>query len=225
MEYAFLLMVIAVSTSGVLSPGPLFLINLHYAKRYGYLSGLLCATGHMVVELPLVLAIALGMLSIDYVDQLGWLIGLLGGVALIAFATMQLYTLSRTTSMTNRSDSISAHGRGMLRASTLHGAFLAGIAFSALNPFFIAWWLTIGMKMIADASHVASMQGVLLMFMAHIWMDYAWLGGTAYIARKGMDKMRIHMEHRGPRLLYRMLYAALYAMLVYIGIGFIISSI
>ncbi|MEM0446229.1 MAG: LysE family transporter [Candidatus Nitrosocaldus sp.] len=222
MDYTFLLMVIAVSSSGVLSPGPLFLINLHYAKRYGHLSGLLCASGHAVVELPLVLAIAVGMLSIDYIDQLRWLIGLVGGIALIVFATMQLYTLTTTTSTSSSSNNVSS-SRVFRISTTLHGSLLAGIAFSALNPFFIAWWLTVGMKMITDAYYMASMNGVLLMFIAHIWMDYAWLAGTAYMAKKGMD--RIARLHYNARLLYRLLYIALYSVLVYIGIGFIVSSL
>ncbi|MFN4336818.1 MAG: LysE family transporter [Candidatus Nitrosocaldus sp.] len=216
MDYAFLLMVIVVSSSGVLSPGPLFLINLHYAKRYGHLSGLLCASGHAIVELPLVLAIAVGILSIDYIDQLRWFIGLVGGIALIAFATIQLYTLATTRSIQGRSNS----ARVFKVSTALYGSFIAGIAFSALNPFFIAWWLTVGMKMIMDASYIASINGVLLMFLAHIWMDYAWLVGTAYMARKGVDKIARLGDTNA-----RLLYIALYAILVYIGIGFIVSSL
>ncbi|MCS7141860.1 MAG: LysE family translocator [Candidatus Nitrosocaldus sp.] len=223
MDHTFVLMVIAVSSSGVLSPGPLFLINLHYARRYGYISGVLCASGHAVVELPLVLAIAAGMLSMEHMDGLRWVVGVVGGVALIAFATVQLYTMIRGPGGDKDSSAYrtprwaTIHGL----SATLYGSFLAGIAFSALNPFFIAWWLTVGAKMIADASYMASMQGVLVMFIAHIWMDYAWLAGTAYIARRGTDRL---VAHGGARLLYRILYIALYAILVYIGIGFIVSS-
>ncbi len=215
MDYTFLLMVIVVSSSGVLSPGPLFLINIHYAKRYGHLSGLLCASGHAVVELPLVLAIAVGILSIDYMDRLGWLIGLVGGVALIAFSTIQIYTLATTRSIQGQSN----NARVLKVSTALYGSFIAGMAFSALNPFFIAWWLTVGMKMIVDASYIASINGVLLMFLLHIWMDYAWLMGTAYMARKGMDKI----SRLGSNAM--LLYIALYAILVYIGINFILSSL
>ncbi|MEM0442213.1 MAG: LysE family transporter [Candidatus Nitrosocaldus sp.] len=232
MDYTFLLMVVAVSSSGVLSPGPLFLINLHYAKRYGHVSGILCASGHAAVELPLILAIAIGILSMDYINQFRWLIGLVGGIALIAFATMQLYTMySRWRSngkgkdgSSSNSSSNGSYGSSIYwdriegRVSALHGSLLAGIVFSALNPFFIVWWLTVGAKMIADAWYMASIQGVLIMFLAHIWMDYAWLGCTAYMARKGIERL----HNKRP---YIMLYIALYAMLVYIGAGFIASSI
>lgn len=221
-EHTFILMVIAVSSSGVLTPGPLFIVNMHYAKRYGYVSGLLCASGHAVVELPLIIAIALGIFSIDYMDRLGWLIGIVGGVALITFATMQLYTLINTAKDTSKHSSKKVYGY-ISRVSAPYGSFLAGITFSALNPFFIAWWLTVGMKVVMDAYNIASIQGILIMFIAHIWMDYAWLAGTAYITRRGIDKIR--PEDGSTKIFYRLLYLALYAMLVYIGIGFIASSL
>ncbi len=227
-DHTFILMVIAVSSSGVLTPGPLFIVNMHYAKRYGHVSGLLCASGHAVVELPLIIAIALGMLSIEYMDKLGWLIGIVGGVALITFATMQLYTLINTAkddaSKHSSSSKKKVYGYISRVSATPYGSFLAGIAFSALNPFFIAWWLTVGMKIVMDAYNIASMQGILIMFIAHIWMDYAWLAGTAYMTRRGMDKI-FKPEHGSTKIFYRLLYLALYAMLVYIGIGFIASSL
>ncbi|GBC73711.1 hypothetical protein HRbin04_01117 [archaeon HR04] len=222
-DHTFILMVIAVSSSGVLTPGPLFIVNIHYAKRYGHLSGLLCASGHAVVELPLIIAIALGMFSIEYMDRLGWLIGIVGGVALITFATMQLYIINTAKDDASKHSSKKVYGH-ISRVSSPYGPFLAGIAFSALNPFFIAWWLTVGMKIVIDAYSIASMQGILIMFIAHIWMDYAWLAGTAYMTRRGIDRI-FKSEHGSRKIFYRLLYLALYAMLVYIGIGFIASSL
>ena len=52
---------------------------------------------------------------------------------------------------------------------------------------FIIWWLTIGLKLISEALIFASLIGVLLMFVLHIWIDYAWLTGIAYLAKKGRN--------------------------------------
>ena len=52
----FSLQVILVSTSGVLSPGPLFFINILYGSKYGFFIGLKIASGHAIVEFPLIIA-------------------------------------------------------------------------------------------------------------------------------------------------------------------------
>jgi threonine/homoserine/homoserine lactone efflux protein len=53
--------VILLSTSGVLSPGPLFLTNLIYESRQGAHAGIKIACGHIIVELPLIIILALGL--------------------------------------------------------------------------------------------------------------------------------------------------------------------
>ncbi|MFZ0894866.1 MAG: hypothetical protein WAZ77_10215 [Candidatus Nitrosopolaris sp.] len=47
--------VILVSASGVLSPGPLFFINIIYGSKQGITGGIKIAFGHTMVEFPLVM--------------------------------------------------------------------------------------------------------------------------------------------------------------------------
>jgi threonine/homoserine/homoserine lactone efflux protein len=56
-----------------------------------------------------------------------------------------------------------------------------------LNPFFLVWWLTAGARLVVDALILGAFAGVLVMFLAHVWMDYAWLVGTAWLANKGSN--------------------------------------
>ena len=65
-----------------------------------------------------------------------------------------------------------------------HGPFIAGIGLTALNPFFLIWWLTIGLKLILDAMIIWAFVGILIVFVLHIWMDFVWLGITAFLASK-----------------------------------------
>ena len=58
-EYS--LQVILVSISRVLSPGPLFFINILYGSKYGSYVGLKIALGHTIVELPLVIVLSYGL--------------------------------------------------------------------------------------------------------------------------------------------------------------------
>ena len=56
--------VIVLSASGVLAPGPLFFANLVYGIRLDKWSGIKVASGHMVVELPIIIMLAAGLLHL-----------------------------------------------------------------------------------------------------------------------------------------------------------------
>ena len=163
----FAVAVIIISVSGVMSPGPLFAANVAYGLKGGTKAGLKMAYGHTVVELPLVILLGIGSLSLETIPQVRETIALLGAISLFAFAGIQI--------------------RSVLRKPTTvfegkHGPFLAGIILSALNPFFIIWWFTIGFKLISDALVLASFVGIGIMFGFHIWMDYAWLCGVSFLS-------------------------------------------
>lgn len=65
---------------------------------------------------------------------------------------------------------------------------MIGLLFTGLNPYFILWWFTIGLKLVSDAWALGlSWAGIAIMYMAHVWMDYAWLTATAYLAKKGIN--------------------------------------
>ncbi|HLE34425.1 MAG TPA: LysE family transporter [Nitrososphaerales archaeon] len=199
----FGLTVILVSTSGVLSPGPLFFANLLYGSKYGYKAGLKCSYGHTIVELPLILLLAFGALNLEAFPTFKVVISIIGGIALLAFATMQILSVIRK--------------KNQLTIQIKHSPLLIGIIFSALNPFFIIWWLTVGLKMITEALLLASMFGLAFMFLMHIWMDYAWLTSIAHMARKGVSII-------GNRY-YSFMLLGLSAALIYLGAVFIVEGI
>ena len=198
----FGLTVVLASTSGVLSPGPLFFANLLYGSKYGYKAGLKCSYGHTIVELPLILLLAFGVLSLEVFPSFKPVISIIGGITLVAFAVIQVYSAIR-----KKQDTI----------QTRHSPLLMGIIFSALNPFFIIWWLTVGMKIITDALLLASVFGLAFMFLTHIWMDYVWLTSIAHLAKKGVKII-------GSKY-YSILLLGLSAALVYLGANFIIEGL
>ena len=51
---SFAIMVIAISASGVMSPGPLFTANIIYGLKEGKIAGIKMAIGHTIVEFPLI---------------------------------------------------------------------------------------------------------------------------------------------------------------------------
>ena len=193
----FAVAVIIISVSGVMSPGPLFAANVAYGLKGGTKTGLKMAYGHTVVELPLVILLGIGALSLETIPQFRETIALLGAISLFTFAGIQI--------------------RSVLRKPTTvfegkHGPFLAGIILSALNPFFIIWWFTIGFKLISDALVLASFVGIGIMFAFHIWMDYAWLCGVSFLSSKG--KKILSNKN------YSIFMIAISGVLIYFGIVF-----
>jgi threonine/homoserine/homoserine lactone efflux protein len=198
----FAVVVIIISASGVMSPGPLFTANIFYGIKGGTKAGIKMAFGHTVVELPLIILLGVGALSLEVIPEFQTYIGIIGGVGLFTFAGIQL----RQVFKQNIVPSI----------KTKNGPFLAGIFLSALNPFFIIWWVTIGFKLISDSLILWSFWGIGIMFLLHIWMDYAWLSTTAMISSR-ISKV---LSNRN----FKFLIAGLSMSLVYFGITFLIGA-
>jgi threonine/homoserine/homoserine lactone efflux protein len=182
--------VILLSTSGVLSPGPLFLTNLIYGSRHGSHAGIKIAYGHTIVELPLIIILALGLSNFSYLHLTSKenlkIIGLIGGVSITLFSLIQVRSITKRNAVES-ADTVSNKNYFFKINSKRNGPIILGIIFSALNPFFLIWWSTIGLKLISDSIFLFGVVlGILCTFFFHIWMDYAWLMVTSYMISKGI---------------------------------------
>ena len=177
--------VVLVSASGVLSPGPLFLTNIIYGSKQGITAGIKIAYGHTMVELPLVIILALGLFTFSYVflnSENLKIISIVGGIAMIVFALTQIINFTK--------DKVD-NERQYAGVSDNKGPILLGVIFSALNPLFLIWWFTIGLKLISDSIHFFGLvNGILILFSSHIWMDYAWLIITSYLIYRGISVLK-----------------------------------
>jgi len=198
----FALTVITISVSGVMSPGPLFTANVAYGIRGGWKTGIKMACGHTVVELPLVILLGIGAISFTAFPQFREYIAILGAISLFVFAGLQVRTTLRESSSGNLPK---------------HGPFFIGILFSALNPLFLIWWITIGFKLISDAILLYSFVGIGIMFGFHIWMDYTWLGAVGFLSSRG--KKILSTKN------YKVFMIALSGVLVYFGINFLVQAV
>ena len=201
--------VIAVSASGVLAPGPLFLMNILFGSRFGMPAGLKVANGHAIVEVSLIVFLAAGLITFDSGRNYSDIIALIGGVAILAFAALQIGSVFWDKSQF--AHNATEHFVGS------KGPFVGGIVLTAFNPIFLIWWFTVGLKLILDSAMFGFMTGLAILLTFHIWMDYAWLGGTAYLAFKGSKLLSSRY--------YPILVATLSAVLVYYGIGFIVQGL
>jgi len=204
---AFLATVVVVTASGALAPGPLFAANLLQGTKGGMRSGFMMSVGHTLVELPLVILIALGISSVMSFPGFSLVVGLVGGCALIGFGLVQIVGAARHRIKLDV----------VQEAGIQKKAFVLGVGLTALNPYFILWWLTVGLGLVVQAVELGALLGVLIMYVSHVWMDYAWLTGTAYLSARGT----MLIGGRG----YRLLLLGLAAFLIYFGVGFIARSL
>jgi len=199
--FEFAILVIIVSVSGVMAPGPLFAANVSYGLKGGAKTGIKMAIGHTIVELPLVILLGIGVFSLEIFPEFRTIISILGAITLFVFATIQIKTVLRKEKIKI--------------SNPKQGPLIAGILLSALNPFFIIWWLAIGFKLISDAMILWSFAGILIMFVLHIWMDFVWLGAVSFFASKSSGIL----SNRN----YKVLMLGISGMLVYFGITFLIE--
>ena len=199
--FEFAILVIIVSVSGVMAPGPLFAANVSYGLKGGAKTGIKMAIGHTIVELPLVILLGIGVFSLEIFPEFRTIISILGAITLFVFATIQIKTVLRKEKTKT--------------SNPKQGPLIAGILLSALNPFFIIWWLAIGFKLISDAMILWSFGGILIMFVLHIWMDFVWLGAVSFFASKSSGIL----SNRN----YKVLMLGISGMLVYFGITFLIE--
>ena len=204
---AFLATVVVVTASGALAPGPLFAANLLQGTKGGMRSGFMISVGHTLVELPLVILIALGISSVMNFPGFSLVVGLVGGCALIGFGLVQIVGAARHRIKLDE----------VQEAGIQKKALVLGVGLTALNPYFILWWLTVGLGLVVQAVELGALLGVLIMYVSHVWMDYAWLTGTAYLSARGT----MLIGGRG----YRLLLLGLAAFLIYFGVGFIARSL
>ena len=204
--------VVFTSALGVISPGPLFFANLVYGSKQGIYSGIKMAHGHTIVELPLIIILASGLIiftSITTTNLVSKLISLSGGIVILVFSAVQIEALLKKK-VGDKKIYFKMHNK--------KDPLIIGSILSALNPFFILWWLTAGLKLISDSLELYGFaMGIIVVFSFHIWMDYGWLAVTAHLISRGTLIFRSKY--------YPILLLALNAALIYYGIYFIVTGL
>jgi threonine/homoserine/homoserine lactone efflux protein len=197
--------VIFVTASGALAPGPTFFANITEGAKSGAKSGLAFSVGHTVLEFTLVILLALTLQTVSNEPLIKLVVGVAGGVALLGFGFLQIRE--------GVSFKLDVQKKGNIPSKN---PLLLGLIFTGLNPYFIIWWLTAGMPLIENALAIASFTGVLMMYASHVWMDYVWLTGIAYLAKQGTNLT----GEKG----YRMLTIIFGVILVFFGLYFLVTA-
>lgn len=168
-----------VGLSGAMMPGPLLTADIYSSAERGFWAGPLLVLGHGLLELALIMALLAGAASFLVRPAVATAIALAGGLFLIYFGftmirdvlTGKLQHFDNQAAMT-----IERHG-------TMHPV-LSGIIISAANPYWIIWWVTIGLGYLTMALKSGSL-GIVSFFSGHILADFVWYTAIAYLVSKG----------------------------------------
>lgn len=153
----FLFSVAVISTSGVLSPGPVLGVTI--AKGYSEKNaGVWIALGHGLLEFPLMILLYFGLSSLFTNPTFKAAISLVGGVLLIYLGYGMLRTMGKTSE--NSMD-------------LPYSSFMAGVITTGAGPYFWLWWATIGLTLITRAAAFGLFAFVIFMIV-HWLCDFVW---------------------------------------------------
>jgi threonine/homoserine/homoserine lactone efflux protein len=198
---AALITVILTSFSGVMAPGPMFAVTLAKSLKSPW-AGIQMSAGHAVVEVPLILLLFAGLSRYLENPVLHLVLGIVGGLMIIGMGI----TLFRSRTAASRGEK-----------DIPHNAFVSGIFLTGLNPFFIAWWLTIGTLLLMNFLEAVGTIGLPLFIMVHWLCDFLWLSLVSF---------SIFRTRRfwNPKI-QQAVFIVLSSGLVYFGGGFVIQAI
>ena len=151
--------VIVTSLSGVMMPGPMFAVTIAKSMKSPW-AGVLVALGHAVIEVPLILLVYFGLASFFHNEILKLVLNVAGG-GMIVWMGWDMFRARKK---------LAREGK-----DTRYNAFVAGIAMSGLNAFFIVWWLTVGSLLLMNFVNAVGVWGIPFFIIVHWLCDLVWL--------------------------------------------------
>lgn len=199
---------LVVGLSGALSPGPLLALCIRESASRGFAAGPLLSTGHALLELLVVVALAKGLSQVLSQPSVVAAVGIGGGLFLLWMA----WGMARSPAQ------LSIQGTPKPEASParLRGPVLLGALVSLSNPFWFIWWVTVGSAFIVRSFNLGA-AGIAAFYLGHILADYTWYSAVAATVASGRRLLT-------PRL-YRGLMLACAALIAALGSYFITASL
>ena len=191
-----------IGLTGTLAPGPTLIATINASVTSGWRAGPLVSLGHIGAEIGIILLIVVGLGAL--IGSVTWVIGLVGGVALVLFGLLTLSS-ARVALLPTGDDSMD-----------VKKPVAAGLLTSFANPYFWIWWFTVGAALLWSYLDGGIIAGGA--FMAGHWAaDIGWLTLVSLSLHRG----RFFLSESG----YRLVLAACGIFLVIFGIWFVSGSI
>jgi len=186
-----------IALSGALVPGPLFTITVSESLRRGFKTGPLIIFGHGLLEITIVILLFFGISPFLLEERTRQFISVAGGIILMIMGVMLFRDAGKTRLDLSPGE----------RQTGLHPV-ISGILGSLSNPYWIIWWVTIGLGYLVSSLRYG-IPGVIAFFSGHISADLLWYSMISYAVSRGQKIM----GERG----YRYLLSACGIFLIFFG--------
>ncbi|MDD2464909.1 MAG: LysE family transporter [Desulfobulbus sp.] len=161
-----------IALSGAMMPGPLLTVTLSESSRRGAMAGPLMIFGHGLLEIVLVAALFSGFAPLLQSNQVFITVALLGGGVLLWMGMSMLRSLP-----TIELPQAETSGTGQ-------NLVLAGIVLSLCNPYWLIWWVSIGMGYILHSARIGPL-GIGAFLSGHLMADLAWYSLISFGVARG----------------------------------------
>ena len=195
-----------VGFSGAMAPGPVLTVTISETLKRGFKAGPLIVLGHAILEIILLVLIAAGLGPFFQHPAVTRVFLWAGGAVLLWMGLQMVITNKRTTE-----EALNAKG-----ADSPYGPVLAGIVLSLSNPYWIIWWVTVGMGFVTQSLQFG-ITGLLCFYFGHILADLAWYSFVSFSASAG--------RRLCPPRVYRSVFILCGIALVCLGGVFIIKAL
>ena len=164
--------------SGAMMPGPLLTVAVVGSVRRGFITGPLLMLGHSILELALIIAIVKGAASYLKHALVTNTISIVGGGV--------LFWMGLGMIIQSRHISLPINDSAKEKADIGYGfhPVVEGIVVSVSNPYWLIWWLTIGLGYMLMAMGYGTV-GILSFFVGHIMADFLWYSLVSYGVSRG----------------------------------------
>jgi threonine/homoserine/homoserine lactone efflux protein len=165
-----------IGLSGSVSPGPVLIRTIVQTPRHGALTGTYMMAGHAALELILLVGLTLGLGALLTLNWVFILIAGGGGLLLLWMSVMMFRELPQ---LTLAADEDVHAGSVSMPPGTRHSPdshwelVRDGILTSLANPYWILWWATIGLSLMAVALRFG-WGGLTVFYLGHISSDILW---------------------------------------------------
>lgn len=198
-----------VGFGAVVTPGPVSTAIVSESARRGFIVGPLVCTGHCFLEFIMVVLLALGLSAGLNTPPVLFVVSLLGGVLLLWMGGSMVWgALKGKIVLPKPGVDVKLMSNRQLLA--------LGIGATIVNPFWYAWWVTVGTTYMAYPQVQAlGLAGLLTFYFGHIAGDYLWDSLLSGVVGRGRQWLTDSM--------YKWIIGACGVYLVYLGLVFMRS--
>jgi threonine/homoserine/homoserine lactone efflux protein len=176
-----------VGLSGAMAPGPVLTVTISESLKRGFKAGPLIVLGHAVLEILLLALIGAGLGPFFQHPVVSTVFMAAGGIVLLWMGGQIIVTSKSATE-----NALNASGE-----ASRFGPVAAGIVLSVTNPYWIIWWVTVGMGFVTQSLQFG-ITGLLSFYLGHILADLAWYSLVSFSVSAG--------RRLCPPLLYRIIF-------------------